>query len=200
MARRISNRTSRNNIPTFVGAGLTEYYYLKHLKTLDSSYQFRLPLRYFGRETIHEIEKNIEEILSINGTAYCVFDTDVTTWDQKEEQRLIELKRKYADNENVYIFTSLPSIEYWFLLHFENTNRFMATSHEAMNALRKHIPDFDKNTQFLEKDQWVRLLLADNRLATACERAETFGNNKTPDDTISYSELYKLFKLLINKS
>ena len=56
-----------------------------------------------------------------------------------------------------------------------------------MIALRKYIPDFDKNAQFLEKDQWVRLLLEDNRLITACERAETFAKNKTADDTISYS-------------
>ena len=194
MARRQNNRPLRQGKYVIVGAGLTERYYFTHLKRLIS-----LPVdirpRMFGRENITALTKRIEEIVP-NAIVLCVFDADVSQWDAMEKQRLQDMKRQYRNNDNVHLFDSMPSIEYWFLLHFENTNRFMATSHEAMNALRKHIPDFDKTTQFLEKDQWVRLLLADNRLATACERAETFSDNKTPDDTISYSELYKFFKLL----
>lgn len=199
MARKMNpTRKMREPLLTIIGAGITEKYYFRHLKDL-CGLKIEVKPKYFGSDTAHDMQKLVEYVLSMGGKAACVFDMDTTRWDNVEKQRKQDLIEQYGKNSDVLLCDSMPSIEYWFLLHFENTNRYMATSREAMNALRKYIPDFDKNTQFLEKDQWVRLLLADKRLAIACERAETFAKNKTADDTISYSELYKLFKLLNTK-
>lgn len=199
MARKMNpTRKMREPLLTIIGAGITEKYYFRHLKDL-CGLKIEVKPKYFGSDTAHDMQKLVESVLSMGGKAVCVFDMDTTRWDNVEKQRKQDLIEQYGKNSDVLLCDSMPSIEYWFLLHFENTNRFMTTSREAMNSLRKYIPDFDKNTQFLEKDQWVRLLLEDNRLAIACERAETFAKNKTLDETISYSELYKLFKMLISK-
>lgn len=63
------------------------------------------------------IQKKIEEILSGDGIAVCVFDADVTAWDEAEKKRLNAMIKKYASNKNVLICDSMPAIEYWFLIH-----------------------------------------------------------------------------------
>ena len=195
MARYQNRKSLRTGKYVIIGAGLTERYYFAHLKHLiDLSVDIRP--RLFGRENIAAIQKRIEEVTAEKQIAICVFDADVSTWNDVERQRLAMLKVKYRNSKYVHIFTSLPSVEYWFLLHFENTNRFLPTSHEAIVALHKYMPSFDKTIDFLEKDQWVRLLLADNRLAIACQRAEQFAQQTTTQDSVSYSELYKLFNIL----
>ncbi len=44
---------------------------------------------------------------------------------------------KYAKSKRVLLCDSLPSVEYWFLLHYENTNRHFGTSHAVIQELRQ---------------------------------------------------------------
>lgn len=85
---------------------------------------------------------------------------------------------------------SLTSIEYWFLLHFENTNRFFKDSAATEKELCRYIPEYEKKTKFLQDLKWVTDLCAEEKLSLAKERAETFGENGE-----SYSNVYKAFEL-----
>ena len=38
-------------------------------------------------------------------------------------KKMVSFKKKYENNANVILCDSLQSIEYWFLLHFEDTCR-----------------------------------------------------------------------------
>ena len=86
---------------------------------------------------------------------------------------------------------SLTSIEYWFLLHYENTNRYFKDSAATENELRKHIPEYEKKSKFLEELKWVSDLCSDGKLELAKNRANFFG-----EDGESYSNVYKAFELL----
>lgn len=99
--------------------------------------------------------------------------------------------RKYAKNPNVILCDSMPSIEFWFLLHYLNTNRYFATSDDVITLLRRFIPDFSKHQSFLSKETWVSALLSDNRLNTALENANAIGTEGE-----SYSKLPKLFEII----
>lgn len=51
-------------------------------------------------------------------------------------------KKKYENNANVILCDSLQSIEYWFLLHFEDTCRHFqgsAATERALNAISANI-------------------------------------------------------------
>lgn len=85
----------------------------------------------------------------------------------------------------------MPSIEFWFLLHYLNTNRYFATSDEVIAVLRRYIPNFSKHQSFLSKDAWVSDLLSDNRLDTALANANAIGTEGE-----SYSRLPKLFEMI----
>lgn len=190
MARRIKERKLKNPTITIIGEGATERYYFTHLKRLRG-YNYVCKPRNFTEQTFDEMQKQIERVLADNGIAVCVFDADVTRTRPAEKAKFEDLKRKYAGNPAVILCDSMPSIEFWFLLHYLNTNRYYATSDDVIDALHRYIPNFSKHQSFLSKEAWVLELLADNRLDTAIANANVIGAEGE-----SYSRLPKLFSLL----
>ena len=128
------------------------------------------------------------------GIAVCVFDTDITRNNPTERAKFEALCQKYKDRKDVIICDSMPSIEFWFLLHYLNTNRYFATADDVIDVLHKYIPDFSKQEKFLSKEKWVADLLADHRLETAIQRAQAFGAEGE-----SYSNLPKAFEVIEDK-
>ena len=104
---------------------------------------------------------------------------------------LVEMDKKIAEAIQdggfaIAIFDA--DVASWFLLHYENTNRFFKDSAATEKALRKYIPDYEKKEKFLQEMKWVSDLCADEKLESAKTRAEAFGH--TGD---SYSEIYRAF-------
>ena len=126
MARKESTTQVREATPTIIGAGITEKWYFTHLQ---AKYGVRMKLRprFFGKETVFTLEKKLSEVLKDGGRAIIVFDADVSTWNKAEKERLEAMRTKYAKNSRVLLCDSMPSIEYWFLLHYANTNRHFGT-------------------------------------------------------------------------
>ena len=85
---------------------------------------------------------------------------------------MVSLKKKYENNPNVILCDSLQSIEYWFLLHFEDTCRHFQDSAATERALKQYLPTYDKTRKYLEKDKWVKEMFAGSKMYKACELAE----------------------------
>ena len=94
--------------------------------------------------------------------------------------------KKYATNSDVVLCDSLPSIEYWFLLHFVNTTRQFGTSWAVIAQLQKYLPGFCKNESFLKNQKWVHELCSGGKLKNAYTAAKTNGMNKG-----SYTNIWK---------
>jgi len=93
----------------------------------------------------------------------------------------------------VIICDTLPAIEYWFLIHFVNTNREFNNFKELRNALRRYIEDYDKTEKYLNNDSWVKILFP--HINVAVERAKKIENANG-----SYSKIYKAIEYLeLNK-
>lgn len=190
MARKINVKAKREPMPTIIGAGITEQWYFTHLKFLYD-YQIKVRPRYFGTETADGMAKKIAEVLADGGTAICVFDADVSTWNETEKRKLDKLRTRYAKNKHVFLCDSMPAVEYWFLLHFENTNRYFGTSRATVQSLRQYIPDYDKSEQFLSNRKWVADMSRDGKLEQACERTRKFGT-----EGHSYSRIHEIFAII----
>lgn len=190
MARKINVKAKREPMPTIIGAGITEQWYFTHLKFLYD-YQIKVRPRYFGTETADGMAKKIAEVLADGGTVICVFDADVSTWNETEKRKLDKLRTRYAKNKHVLLCDSMPAVEYWFLLHFENTNRYFGTSRATVQSLRQYIPDYDKSEQFLSNRKWVADMSGDGKLEQACERTRKFGT-----EGHSYSRIHEIFAII----
>ena len=190
MARRIDNRSQKNHSVTILGEGLTEQYYFTHIRTLFG-YHYSIKPYYFSVTSLVEMDKKIAEAITDGGFAIAVFDADVAHRNEAEKKKLEVIRRKYASKKNVVLCDSLTSIEYWFLLHFENTNRHFKDSAATEDELRKHIPEYEKKAKFLQELKWVSNLSSEGKLDLAKTRAKFFG-----EDGESYSNVYKAFELL----
>ena len=193
MSRKTSLKQRRSPIPTIIGAGITEQWYFTHLKALRG-YRVKIRPRFFGTETAAGLDKKIEEVLRDEGIAICVFDADVSTWNEAERKKLSALQKKYEGNDSVLLCDSMPSIEYWFLLHYKHTTRHFGTSKAVINELKKYLPHYDKTEQFLGNQRWVAEMSGEGRQELACECAD-----KTDASNGSYTKVQKVFPLIAQR-
>ncbi len=180
---------STRQVIHIVGEGLTELFYFSHIKRL-LNYRCSISPRLFENNSIEKIEKKIIELLKEDVFVICVFDADVSRRSDAENKKLAALKKRYEKNASVLLCDSLQSIEYWFLLHYEDTCRHFKDSAATEQALKRYIPTYDKTRKYLEKEKWVKDMIADGKMDKACELAEKY------DGKDSYSGMYKAIKTL----
>ncbi len=106
--------------------------------------------------------------------AICVFDMDTTHWDAVEKERKDMFMQLYANHPDVILCDSMPSIEYWFLLHYEKMNKHFGTSDKVIEVLERYMP-YEKKEKFLENVSWVQRLIEEDRMQKALDNATELG-------------------------
>ena len=86
------------------------------------------------------MQKLIEWVLQNGGIAVCVCDADITRMNEGRNKKLQDMKVHYAQNDRVFICDSMPSIEFWFLIHYMNTRKYFKDSSAVIRAPKKYIP------------------------------------------------------------
>ena len=190
--RSFRNTHETRKVIHVVGEGLTELFYFSHIKKL-LGYRCSISPRLFENNSIEKIEKKLKELLQEDVFVICVFDADVSRRSDAENKKLASLKRRYEKNKNVLLCDSLQSIEYWFLLHYEDTCRHFQDSDATEKALKRYIPAYDKSRKFMEKEKWVKDMIADGKMDKACKLAEKYQGRA------SYSEIGKAIDKLKEK-
>ena len=199
------------------GGSNTERYYFTHIND-TTEHKFNIRPRYFGDESSYTeaFPKRIQEILSANNDAkiFCVFDWDTVYGNETRLKNHAEFVAQFAKeiaDGTVTICPSMPSIEYWFLLHFEDYTQLLRDYPAVSNKLAPWMrPCFSKpgvslkkllkTEKYLKESTWVENLCADGKLALAIERAEkniaaAVEAGKLEEQ--SYSFVYKVFKPVV---
>ncbi len=172
-----------------IGEGLTEKHYFQHLKRVKGYSCIVRPRFFSSKNSIYYLAKRTDELLLAEVTVICAFDSDVSQRNKEERERLQKFIKEYSGNEKVIICDSLPSIEFWFLLHFKITNKFFQNYSTIRNELRKYILGYDKTEKFLMQDKWVKVLVDKQ------ESAIKNGKSLDPNEG-SYSNIYKAVEFL----
>lgn len=196
------------------GGKNTERYYFRHISNL-TAYKLNIKPEYFGDESSYTetFPKRIREVFAKNDGAkiFCVFDWDTIYGNGtklEKHQTFVDNFREQISNGSVTICPSMPSIEYWFYLHFNDDATFRRNySHIAgvlAPDLKKCFPNptvelkkLLKKEEYLKDETWVRNLCADGKLDRAIEHAETnisAAEESGNLDNCSYSYVYKIFK------
>jgi hypothetical protein len=182
--RQTGNRLLRTNY-VVLGDGQSEQYYLKHLKKLKN-YKYAIRPSLFASLTIESAEVIIDELLS-GGCDQIIYFTDYDTIvSQGKQQQFADFKNKYGSRSEVFICESMPSIEFWFLLHFLKTTREFRNADEVLCELVKFIKGFSKEKIFLEKEKWVVELCKNGKLETAVNNASSILKQRENDPTGEY--------------
>lgn len=200
--------------PFLISGGTnTERWYFVHINDI-TDYKFNIIPKYFGDESNYTevFPKRIKSILekNIDAKVYCVFDWDTifNNDDNLAKHKAFENEiQADIDNGKVILCPSMPSIEYWFLLHFQNYTELIKTNGNAIGILAPHIKTWFssdkklskilKNKKHIKSPHWVENLCADGKLELAIQRAENNINTAKENndlDNQSYTYVYKLFK------
>ena len=195
------------------GGRNTERWYFVHINDI-TDYKFNIIPKYFGDESNYTeiFPKRIKGILekNIDAKVYCVFDWDTifNNDDNLAKHKAFENEiQADIDNGKVILCPSMPSIEYWFLLHFQNYTELIKTNGNAIGILAPYIKAWFssdkklskilKSKKHIKSPHWVENLCADGKLELAIQRAENNINTAKENndlDNQSYTYVYKLFK------
>lgn len=200
------------------GGKNTERFYIQHISAL-TEYRFEVRPRYFGDESSYTevFPKRIKEILHNNAHAkiFCLIDFDDIVNDkshdnirQKRHDAFLKLFGNEIEDGSIVVCPSMPSIEYWFLLHFEDYRNLLKNLPQVISKLAPHMKSYFeesnhkfskmlKKAEYLEDKGWVEQLIADGKMEAAIKRAEN--NIKLLEETgefhkSSYTYLFKLFR------
>jgi len=170
MSRPKGNRRFRLRYAV-LGDGITEQFYLQHLKQIKA-YKYAIRPGLFENIEISQAREIIDELLK-GGTDGIVYLTDYDTIvNQNRKEEFDNLKIRYQQIPQVLICETMPSIEFWFLLHYQFTSRSFQNATEALNALKQYMPSFEKRKVWLEKSQWVEELCSNDKMEVAMENAK----------------------------
>ena len=165
MARQSGKRQTRKTY-VVLGDGQTEQYYLKHLRMLKG-YKYSIRPSLFSSITIETAGSIIDEYLS-GGCDQIIYFTDYDTIvNQNKNAEFEKLKGKYAETDEVLICETMPSIEFWFLLHFLKTTREFSNASEVETLLIKYLSGYSKGEAYLKNSKWVETLCANGKLSQA---------------------------------
>ncbi len=162
---RRKHRQKRQGKPTYtiIIEGETEYWYFQKLKEherkLVVNIQPTIPKGKKLSELFDKVkeEANRDEQIKI----FWIIDLDKVIQDQNTEglrMYLSELERK--EYNNVITIFNNPCLEFWFLLHFENTTKYYQRCHETIDELKKHLANYSKSKKYFMKennDIYIRL-------------------------------------------
>ena len=202
--------------PFLISGGTnTERYYFTHIND-NTTYKFNIIPKYFGNESSYTeiFPERIKDILknNVGAKVYCIFDLDTVYCNKTNQDKHRAFEKSMSDEitaGSVVLCPSMPSIEYWFLLHFENYTDLIKSCGTKMQRLLKpymmpFFPGANKklinlltDKKYINKPAWVIALCADGKLETAIKRAED--NIKAAKDSgnldkQSYTFVYKAFK------
>ena len=195
------------------GGRNTERWYFAHINDI-TDYKFNIIPKYFGDESSYTevFPVRIKGILEKNTDAkvFCVFDWDTifnNETNQEKYRAFEEELQPEIESGTVILCPSMPSIEYWFLLHFKNHTNLIKNNGNAVGILAPYIKSWFpsekklskilKNKKYIQNSYWVKELCSDGKLQLAIQRAEENINaaiEKNELNKQSYTYIYKLFK------
>ena len=190
MGRRIS-KTKKFTSYAVLGDGQTEQYYFEHLKKIKG-FKYIVRPRLFKSITIELADELIQEMLK-EGYDMVVYFTDYDTIVQQGKMaKYNKIVAKYQKRSDVLICESMPSIEFWILLHYIKTTRYFQNAGEVLKELKKYLPEFSKATSFLEKQKWVEDLCRDGKLTAAMKNASEILAEKEQEHVGEYFPFTKV--------
>lgn len=211
----VGDTSKQQKLPEYyiITEGQTEKWYLTHLKNAGKIYfTFPEPKSVDGGDYLTKIAEEIDKYSAMpRKKIICIFDVDRFYNNSTEFGVYLNFMGNYC---NVNIYNNMPSIEYWFLLHYSNkTITQFFTKSELLGELTKYKPFVKKSEQalksasFLSSVNWFNELCGKDfkNLNTAIENAKNnYGITSqrrmncvkiSTDCDVSYSDMYKLFEI-----
>lgn len=182
-----------------IGEGETEWFYFDSLR-ITQRYPFKVAPDFPSHSDItHILYLAKRYLIEQYDYVICLIDMDRIRQVPQEYAAYIAAKSKKEFRKVMFVET-YPCTEFWFLLHFVPglSTKLYRSCDELLPELLKYMPGYEKSKIYFRKTKLYDYLKANGDLAVAMKNAEKLCrlSQENPEDQISYSEIYKVIKLL----
>lgn len=171
--------------------------YERNQKNLRINIKPELPSKKSLSEQYNYVLQSAENYTKV----FWVVDLDVILKETKEAQKGTQTplqefdqcrKSLEKDFENVVVIINSPCLEFWFLLHYENTAKFFDTCKKAATALKKHLKDYEKTQRYFTKEGNDIYLKLKPNLSKAIANAKNLSDFdiKAPNSALAQMHLF----------
>ncbi len=170
MARR-KNKISKPKKETLavVVDGETEVWYFQMLKRNETKLAVNIEPKIPQKKKLSEKYKKVIELAADYSKVFWLIDLDTIVKESKEGKRnqfqVLKNYLKIIDKnyKNVVSILNNPCLEFWFLLHFEQTTKHFPQCKKAETELKKYLKDYEKTQKYFTKqDNDIYLKLKPN--------------------------------------
>jgi len=178
--------------------GETEVWYFQMLKRNEPSLQVNIEPKIPQKKKLSEQYRKVLELAEDFTKVFWIIDLDVVIAESKAAKKgginqIQELKNYLNELENekyknvITIFNN-PCLEFWFLLHFEQTTKYFSKCSNAEKQLKKQLTNYEKTQRYFTKQNNDIYLKLKSRLSTALKNAQ-----KTKRGNINEIEQQRLY-------
>lgn len=186
--------------------GECEYYYIQMLKRNENVRHANIEPQIPQRKKLSELYQKVIELALHYDKVFWIIDLDVVIKESKEKKKgnrrpLDELKQyveTIAKNQrNATIIINNPCLEFWFMLHFEDTATYYDNCVKVIRKLKKHplVSDYNKSCNYFtnkNNDIYKRLKPLLKTAIVHSKKAKAF-DFKNP--CMGLSEMAQLFEI-----
>ncbi len=183
--------------------GECEHWYIQMLKRNERQLGFDLKPEIPQKKKISDQYEQVKELAKTYDKVFWMIDCDVVAAESRLtakgtespadllKKHIAEVEAKYSDR--IVVIRNNPCLEYWLLLHFEETAAPFHSCEAAGKRLKGHLPTYEKSRNFFTKqDKDIYLQLKGN-LEEAVKRATKIEKTAKADLTATISQMHLLF-------
>ena len=181
--------------------GETEYWYLQMLKQNEPDILFNIAPKILQKKNINQQYKLVTTLSEEEyDKVFWIVDLDVLLKEEREKrnstsslQQFLNYYKSLSKQKKIVVIVNNPCLEYWFLLHFQKTNKVFTACTDAEKQVSQHLQGYEKTEKFFKKDNDIYKQLKPY-LQTAKENATALGSF----DTYNHSKAMREMPLLFN--
>jgi hypothetical protein len=183
--------------------GETEYWYLQMLKHNEPNIPFKIKPQILQKKNIKQQYELVTDLSEEEyDKVFWIVDLDVLLKEEREKrnstsplQQFLNYYKSLSKQQKIVVIVNNPCLEYWFLLHFQKTNKVFTACTDAEKQVSQHLEGYEKTEKFFKKDNDIYKQLKPY-LQTARKNATALGSFDTHNHSKAMCEMPLLFQEL----
>ena len=184
--------------------GETEYWYLQMLKQNEPDVLFNITPKILQKKNINQQYELVTDLSEEEyDKVFWIVDLDVLLKEEREKknstsslQKFLSYWHQLSKQDKVVVIVNNPCLEYWFLLHFQKTNKVFTACAGAEKQVSQYLKDYEKTEKFFKKSNNDIYKQLKPYLQTAVSNATALVTFDTHNHSEAMCEMPLLFQAL----
>lgn len=185
--------------------GETEFWYLQMLRRNEKSNIVDIKPEIPQKKKLTDQFERVLELAKYYDRVFWIIDLDVilneSAFAKRNQPKPIDILLRYKNKikknyKHVSILINQPCLEFWFLLHFENTAQQFVNCGEAEKRLKKHLTDYIKSEKYFTKQDNDIYLKLKAKLPDAISNSMNQDAFDMQNPYKGLTEMHKLFEAI----